>query len=121
MTPAMISEDQVKARKAHRCYCCGRDIVRGTVHRKCVLKLDDVYTLRTHNDCEDASDFIIKFHGIRWHDFDDGIPPLYEIISDEFEADCNTLRGYFPHVVARLELNRELAELAWKHRRQSAA
>ena len=114
MDPQIISDLQVEARKPHRCYCCGRGIVRGTVHRKAVLKLDDVYTLRTHNDCEAASDFIIKFHGLRWYDFDDGIPPLYEIIADEFEADCSTLRGHFPHVVARLELNRDLANIRWE-------
>lgn len=112
MNPQVISDQQIKGRKPHRCFCCGRDIVKGETHRKCVLKLDDIYTLRTHNDCEDATNFIIKFHGLRWYDFDDA--PLYEIISDDFEANCNTLRGRFPHVVARLELGRELENIRWE-------
>lgn len=118
--PQIISDQQVTARKAHRCFCCGADIVKGTTHRKSVLKYDHVYTLRTHNDCEAASDYLIKFHRLGYWDFDDGIPPLADIMGGEFEADCNTLRGHFPHVVARLELLRDLAEIRWQKRRAAA-
>lgn len=120
MEPRLISDEQVRARKSHQCFCCGHDIVKGTLHRKCFLKYGYVYTLRMHNDCQDATDFLIRHHNLKWYDFEDGIPPLYEIMCEGFEADCNTLRGHFPHVVARLELSRELAEIAYQKRRLSA-
>ena len=120
MSPTIISDYQVKGRKVHRCFCCGGDIVKGEKHRKCTLKYDDVYSLRTHNDCEAASDFLMKFHGMSYWHFDDGIPPLVEMMDGGFQEDCNTLRGHFPHVVARLELAHELAEIKWQNRRSAA-
>lgn len=118
--PQIINDHQVKARKVHVCFCCGGDIVKGVTHRKCVLKYDDIYTLRTHNDCEAATDFLIKFHRMSNWDFDDGVPPLVELMDGGFQEDCDTLRGHFPHVVARLELARELSEIRWQKSRAAA-
>jgi hypothetical protein len=95
-----------KARKAHQCYDCYRMIAPGEVYEFGTFKYDDVYTLKYHPDCRSASAHYIKFHGI-YYNHDEGIQPLADMISDsgESETDYAMLRGHFPHVVCRLELN----------------
>lgn len=106
-----INGGRRKARKAHQCFDCQRDIVKGQPHEWVTLKADgDIYTLRQHIDCCAAADHYRRFHKISFWD-DEGFPPLWEMIHDagEFEIDCGMLRGRFPHVVARLELNQQLS------------
>ncbi|MCP4493802.1 MAG: hypothetical protein GY820_41850 [Gammaproteobacteria bacterium] len=96
-------------RKDHQCFDCYRPIRKGCLHSFSVCKYEgSVYTIRSHSDCYKANDFYRKFHGLRDFDFDiDGIPPLADMISDagEYEVDHAMLRGYYPHVVCRLELS----------------
>jgi len=104
-----------KARKPHQCYDCYRMIVPGEAYAFGTFKYDDVYTLKHHLDCMAASAHYIKFHNISY-DHDDGIQPLADMISDggEHESDHAMLRGYFPHVVCRLELNNQMSEIRWE-------
>lgn len=103
-----------KARKQHQCFDCYRTIPKGDVYDFQTLKYDGIYTICQHKDCADASEFYCEFHGISPWDFDnDGVPPLADMIADsgEFDSDMGLLRGHFPHVVCRLELNMQLARL----------
>lgn len=108
----VLSEGTRKARKEHQCFDCYRPIVKGQVYAFQTCKYDDVYTICQHQDCRAASEFYRKSSGLSFWDFDDGIPPLMDIISDggEYEADYNYLRGYFPHVVCRLEWHEQKAD-----------
>ena len=101
------------ARKQHRCFDCYRPIRKGESYHFGTYKYDDVYTLHHHIDCRAASDFYQKFHGLKYNDFDDGIPPLSDMISDggEREIDHATLRGHFPHVVCRMEYTDQMEEI----------
>lgn len=107
-----LNRGRVKGRKPHQCFDCYRAIPKGESHDFGTFKYYDVYTIRWHDDCKKASEFYRKFHGLRYRDFDDAIPPLADMISDFGEAstDYATLRGLFPHVVCRLELNNQLAD-----------
>lgn len=108
-----LNRGRVKGRKAHQCFDCYRMIPRGVEHDFATFKYDDIYTLRWHDDCKKAADFYLKFHDLRFNDFDDGFPPLADMISDmgERDTDYATLRGHFPHVVCRLELNDQLSDI----------
>jgi hypothetical protein len=111
--PISLASGERKARKAHQCFDCYRTIPKGEVYDFQTCKYDHVYTIRQHKDCRAASEFYRKFMGFASWDFDDGIPPLADMISDggEFESDMELLRGRFPHVVCRLELNQQLARI----------
>ncbi|MEP2955556.1 MAG: hypothetical protein ABJN39_09470 [Sulfitobacter sp.] len=104
----VLSEGCPKARKHHQCFHCYRSIAPGTKHRKSTLKYDGVYTLRMHLDCDALWDRYMKDNGLsHWRDFPDGSPPLADefVDSGEFRHLCNAYRGFFPHVVARLEFS----------------
>lgn len=113
-----LNRGRVKGRKAHQCFDCYRMIPKGEEHDFATLKYDYIYTLRWHDDCRKASEFYLKFHGLGFYDFSDGFPPLADMISDagESEADFSILRGRFPHVVCRLELNDQLADFRFEKR-----
>lgn len=109
-----LASGERRARKPHQCFDCYRTIPKGEVYDFQTCKYDHVYTIRQHKDCRAASEFYRSANDIFSWDFDaEGIPPLADMISDggEFEADMELLRGHFPHVVCRLELNRQLARI----------
>lgn len=110
MSAILLSEAHPRARKHHQCFHCYRSIALGEVHRKSTLKYDGVYTLRMHLDCDALWDRYMKDNGLSyWGDFPDGSPPLANefVDSGEFHMLCDAYRGYFPHVVARLEFNNQ--------------
>ncbi len=103
MSIEIISQNKPRARKHHRCYHCGKMIAPGTVHDRATLRYDHVYTLRSHLDCQAAADDYVS-HGYA-PDYDDGVPPLYEMIENgDGQYDLDAMRGHWPHVVCRIEL-----------------
>lgn len=109
----VLNEGRRKARKPHQCFDCYRTIPVGEVHAFQTCKYDHVYTIRQHTDCFEASEHYRTTAGISPWDYDEGIPPLKDIIIDggEFELDMARLRGRFPHVVCRLEISEQLAQV----------
>ncbi len=107
-----LNRGLVKGRNPHQCFDCYRAIPKGVEHDFGTFKYDAIYTLRWHDDCKKAAEFYLKFHDLRFRDFDDGVPPLADMISymGEPEVEYATLRGHFPHVVCRLELNNQLSD-----------
>jgi hypothetical protein len=112
----LISDTYRVAAKPHRCYDCMRDIAKGERHRVMVGRHEGhIYTLRSHTDCFDASQHYIA----DWYpgDYEDGLEPLAEMIwNGDGQGDLDWLRGYFPHVVCRIELSQQLADLAREKR-----
>ena len=102
-----LASGERRARKPHQCFDCYRTIQTGERHHFFTGLCDgSAYTLRSHTDCHAAAmDYIADGYP---PDYDDGVPPLADMIGDsgEFQAECDRMRGFFPHVVARLELNR---------------
>ena len=111
-----------KARRPHQCFDCYRTIPVGEVYAFSTCKYDHVYTIFQHIDCRDASDHYRAIAGLRDYDFDDGIPPLADIIRDggEFRTDVDGLRGHYPHVACRLDLNEQMADLRYLARCREA-
>jgi len=107
-----LSRGERKAHKAHQCFDCYRTIPKGAMHAYFTGAYDgSAYTLRSHLDCRDAS---IEYASAGWDDYNyEGIPPLADMMheSGEFEDECDRMRGFFPHVIARLELTEQLAEI----------
>lgn len=103
------------ARKDYQCFNCYHTIPKGTLHRYFVGEEGgSAYTIRSHLDCDKALlDFIADMPA---SDFWDGVPPLADEVKDsgEFEGWCREVRGHFPHVVCRLELTEQLADLRWQ-------
>jgi hypothetical protein len=100
-----------KAKKPHQCWHCYRTIEANTRYGLQTNVYDGrVYTLRWHLDCQDCWSECIKA-GIIY--CDDGYPPLRDdwVDSGEYERECNVWRGFFPHVVARMELTDQLRAL----------
>lgn len=105
----IIAEGTRTGRKPHRCFHCQRPIPSGVLHGFQTNKYDHVYTLRWHLDCEDlaaqcrdASDYEEEgWSGLRdeWCE------------SGEYLAECNYWRGFYPHVIARMELTDQLNPL----------
>lgn len=112
----LLEDGERVGRRDHQCFDCYRPIRKGERHRFSTCAYEGrVYTIRSHCDCYQASDFYRKFHGLRLCDFDiDGIPPLADMISDagEYHLDHEMLRGHFPHVVCRLEFSDQIARRA---------
>lgn len=105
MTIITLGDKIVMARKHHECMHCGGIIAPKTEYRKATYKYDDVYTWRTHLDCEDLYEAWLKFHDLKYWYFDDGYPPMIEAwLGGDFDIDCSTFRGRFPHPVCRMEL-----------------
>ena len=111
-----------KARRPHQCFDCYRTIPAGEVYAFSTCKYDHVYTICQHIDCRDASDHYRAIAGLRDYDFDDGIPPLADIIRDggEFRTDVDGLRGRYPHVACRLDMNEQMADLRYLARCREA-
>ena len=108
------------ARKTHQCFDCYRPIYAGESYKFTVcIHNGAAYTLKQHFDCRDAAVFYRKAAGLHFRDFEDGYPPLADMIDNcgEFEADMALLRGRFPHVVCRMEFTQQIAEINYQKRR----
>ena len=118
MNIELLCEERPRARKHHRCYHCAGWIVPGEKHRKVTCKYDGVYSLRSHDDCEQLWTTHAADAGLRWYDLDDGIPPIRKDWgeSGEFENLCNAYRGQFPGPVTRMEFHEQIAEIRWQDR-----
>lgn len=100
-----------KAKKSHQCWHCYRTIEVGTRYGLQTNVHDgEVYTLRWHLDCQDCWLECIKVGGIYC---DDGLPPLRDdwIDSGDYRICLDAWRGFYPHVVARMELTDQLRTL----------
>lgn len=119
----VLCDKRVRARKHHKCFHCYRSIVPGESHQKQTNKYDgSVYSLRFHDDCQACFDQYLQDSGMRHYDFYDGYPPLHDHWSDsgEIQSLCDQYRGYFPHVVTRMEHNMSDAEDRYQARLTSA-
>jgi len=97
-----------RALKPRQCFHCGRHIVRGEVYGYQTNKYDCVYTLAWHLDCEELA---AEYRRLSAHDYDDeGWPGLREewCNSGEYYDECDRWRGFYPHVVTRMELSDQL-------------
>lgn len=103
------------ARKDHICQECGCTIPKGTKHHLQKGVVDGSwYSWRVHSDCAELYWKLNKDLGASWYD---DYYPLSEFCISETEY----LRGRFPHAVTRLELRRELREIAWQKRQNQHA
>lgn len=97
------------ARKPHQCFHCYRLIAAGETYGYQTCKYDYVYTLTYHLDCEELANKC-RLLADNWED--EGWGPLRDDWCDsgEYENECNNWRGFYPHVVARMELTDQLWE-----------
>ena len=108
-----LDRGERRARKRHLCGNCYQDIPRGSIYRFHVYKQDGViHRWKTHHDCDEAAMSYAAENQLidPW----DGIPPLWELVSEsraDFEDWCSDYRGYYPHVVCRMELNMQLHDI----------
>lgn len=105
-----LAEGARIGRKPHQCFHCCRDIPAGVPHGYQTNKYDHVYTIRYHLDCEALAS---ECRRLSEHYYDDeGWGPLRDEWCDsgEYENECNNWRGFYPHVVARMELSDQLRE-----------
>ena len=97
------------ARKHHQCWHCYRSIAPGTVYGFQNNVCDgSAYSLKWHADCEAMAAETRKLSG---YDYDwEGFGPLRDEMkeSGQYEAECDNWRGFYPHVVARMELTDQL-------------
>ncbi len=98
------------AKKPHQCFHCYRDIAPKQAYGFQTNKYDYVYTLCWHLDCEKLASHCRALAD--WYGDDDGWGPLRDMWkeSGEYERECETWRGMYPHVVARMELTDQLRE-----------
>lgn len=91
------------ARKHHRCQNCWGRIAPGTQYEIVfVAEGGDAWSYKTHIDCSRLAERLWKDQGLG---FDEPMPWLYEEAHEEIAE----YRGEYPHVICRLELQRELA------------
>ena len=105
-----ISQGIVQARKPRQCFHCYRQIGYGERYGFQVNKYDGaIYTLRWHLDCEQCANEYLSYAGYCFDHYE-GFPPLRDDLlgSGEYESECNHLRGFYPHVIARMELTDQL-------------
>ena len=103
----LLSSTKPVARKSHRCDECGHMVPPGVRYiRQFVKDGGDVWDWKMHEDCAEAADYQFREDG---GDYDDGRSPLveYENNTGYFP---DWLRGYWPHVVCRLEF--------WKQKKE---
>lgn len=107
----IISEGTRRARKPRRCFHCCRDIALGETYGFQTNKYDHVYTIAWHLDCEALA---AECRALADHDYyDEGWPGLREDWCDqgEYFNECSNWRGFYPHVIARMELTDQLRAL----------
>ena len=107
----LISAGTRKARKPHQCFHCRRFIgIGGRYGYQTNLYDGAIYTLSWHLDCEECAN---EVRGLSFDVYDDeGWGPLRDewLDSGEYEAECDAWRGFYPHVVARMELTDQLID-----------
>lgn len=99
-----------KARKPRQCFDCYREIPIGATYAFQNNIYDGrFYTLFQHVDCAACARKYQMDCGHHYYD-DDGCPPLRDdwLNSGAYEENCDAYRGFFPHVVARMELTDQL-------------
>lgn len=103
-----ISEGTRRARIPHQCFHCGRDIALGATYGFQTNKYDYVYTICWHLDCEALASECRRIAEI--YGDDEGWDGLREqwCSSGEYYAECENWRGFYPHVIARMELSDQL-------------
>jgi hypothetical protein len=104
-----IASGTRKARKSRQCFECYRSIGAGETYGYQSNVYDgSAYTLSWHLDCAQCASKYRELTGYRYPD--EGYPPLRDqwIDNGEYENECGLWRGYFPHVVARMELTDQL-------------
>jgi hypothetical protein len=119
-----VTEERPVAQKHHTCFHCSRSIVPGEKHRKITSFDDGIQSSRAHDTCDALLQTHMKEAQLSWQiDFPDGVPPLYEMLTEdgEFEANCNFYRGRFPHAITRMELTHQLEEIEFEKRMQEMA
>lgn len=107
MSIITLADGSRVARKPHQCFHCYRMIASGETYGFQTNKYDYVYTIHYHLDCEAcASEYRDMIDGY----WDEGWGPLRDMWLDsgEYDAECATWRGHYPHVVARMELTDQL-------------
>jgi hypothetical protein len=98
------------ARKPHRCFHCCRAIAPGTKYGYQTNKYDYVYTISWHLDCEKLASEYRELIGQYYDGDGEGWRGLREDWCDsgEYHINCDDFRGFYPHVIARLELTDQL-------------
>ena len=106
MEVELIGEGTRVTRKMHYCFHCGQPIPKKTMAEYHVCKMDDVYTLYFHPDCDACWQQYLVAAELHISDFAEGFPPLADEWHESgmFDELCNDYRGLYPHVIARLEL-----------------
>jgi len=103
-----LAQGERTARKSQRCFHCCREIPPGTRYGFQTNKYDYVYTLAWHLDCNELARSYRRLTG---EDYDDeGYPGLRDQWCDsgEYYVECDAWRGFYPHVIARMELTDQL-------------
>lgn len=98
-----------KARKPHKCWHCYRIIEAGTIYGYQANVCDgEVFTLKFHQDCNDCADYYGRINGTLYGE--DGTGPLRDQWADsgDYHICLDAWRGFYPHVVARMELTDQL-------------
>ena len=105
----VLSEGLRIARKRHLCFHCGRDIPPGSRYGFQTCKYDHVYTLSWHEDCDALSTECLRLYGYDYED--EGYPGLRERWCDsgEYFQELDAWRGFYPHVICRMELTDQLS------------
>ena len=95
------------ARIAHRCFHCCRDISPGEIYGFQTNKYDYVYTIHWHLDCENLAS---EYRRLSDDYGDEGWSGLREewCNNGEYYDECDNWRGFYPHVIARMELTDQL-------------
>lgn len=115
-----ISHGHRTARKQHRCFHCRRNIAVGESYYYQTVVYDVIETLKMHTDCEAFAWAYIKISGYTYYDFIDGYPPTYDLIVEnlsppELDGLFNSYRGYYPHVITRMEHNIQDQEIRYNN------
>jgi hypothetical protein len=98
-----------KIKKTHSCFHCYRKLAIG---EKCGYQSNvgdgSVYTIYWHIDCAECAEEDRAISGS--DDYEDGFQPLRDewVDSGDYKRVCDAWRGFYPHVVARMELTDQL-------------
>jgi hypothetical protein len=66
MSWTFIRQGEVKARKIHRCFCCGEDIAINEKYTERVGSNDGIVVMKMHKECQEESD---KWDADDWETF----------------------------------------------------
>lgn len=117
MSGMFRSERIVVGRKPHRCDYCRCDIPAGAQSVRIAGYYEEFYVVRGHVDCMAAWEQVYD-----WLAGDEGIDvDLARVLDDtgEWDEAISAIRGHYPHVVARLELVQQKAEIKFADRRRA--